>query len=359
MYRPAIPEVVEAVRRMQQRCQELGVSLPVAALAFVLTEPLVDVVDRRTGAAAGGVLERARLRAGRDARTAGVHPRGGPHRPTLIGGPDFKPIAGGATLVRTNAVKDKLRGGGTAVGTMVFEFFVPGLPRLHGARRRRIRDLRHGARWRRRSKRCACWPRRRAVHRRCHSRACRRREYHLMAGALDAGMLGLMIPMVEDGAQARTIVNPRAIRRSAAAAPVSAWPRTTTSVAAPPTRSKRSTRARSSSRRSNRPSGLDNLDEIAGDDGIDCLWVGHNDLSIQMGIPGQFQSPALPGCDQTRGRRGGPPRLTSGCDGRRPGRARRNGCARAIVPSHSARTSDCSSTGSRLAFRVCESWRDA
>ena len=36
MYRPAIPEVVQAVQRMEQRCRELGVSLPVAALAFVL-----------------------------------------------------------------------------------------------------------------------------------------------------------------------------------------------------------------------------------------------------------------------------------------------------------------------------------
>src|SRR5207244_7144451 len=39
------------------------------------------------------------------------------------------------------------------------------------------------------------------------------------------------------------------------------------------------------------PAGLDNLDEIAAVDGIDCLWVGHNDLAIQMGIPGQFTSP--------------------------------------------------------------------
>jgi len=38
MYRPAIPAVVQAVRRMEGRCRELGVTLPVAALAFVLTE---------------------------------------------------------------------------------------------------------------------------------------------------------------------------------------------------------------------------------------------------------------------------------------------------------------------------------
>src|SRR5205085_5650714 len=38
------------------------------------------------------------------------------------------------------------------------------------------------------------------------------------------------------------------------------------------------------------PAGLENLDAIACVKGIDCLWVGHNDLSIQMGIPGQFRS---------------------------------------------------------------------
>lgn len=42
-YAPALPEVIDAVRRMEQRCAELGVKLPVAALAFVITEPLIDV----------------------------------------------------------------------------------------------------------------------------------------------------------------------------------------------------------------------------------------------------------------------------------------------------------------------------
>jgi 2-dehydro-3-deoxyglucarate aldolase/4-hydroxy-2-oxoheptanedioate aldolase len=41
------------------------------------------------------------------------------------------------------------------------------------------------------------------------------------------------------------------------------------------------------------PAGLENLDALASIDGIDCLWVGHNDLSIQMGIPGQFNAPAF------------------------------------------------------------------
>ncbi|MBV9328238.1 MAG: aldo/keto reductase [Chloroflexi bacterium] len=42
-FSPALPEVVEAVQRMERRCTELGVSLAVAALAYNYTEPLVDV----------------------------------------------------------------------------------------------------------------------------------------------------------------------------------------------------------------------------------------------------------------------------------------------------------------------------
>lgn len=43
VYRPALPEVVAAVKKMEARCAELGVSLPAAAMAFSLRSPLVDV----------------------------------------------------------------------------------------------------------------------------------------------------------------------------------------------------------------------------------------------------------------------------------------------------------------------------
>jgi D-threo-aldose 1-dehydrogenase len=42
-YAPAITEVVAAVRRMEQRCTELGISIAAAALACNYTEPLIDV----------------------------------------------------------------------------------------------------------------------------------------------------------------------------------------------------------------------------------------------------------------------------------------------------------------------------
>ncbi|GAA1466305.1 aldo/keto reductase [Microbacterium thalassium] len=42
-YWPAQPEVVEAVGRMQDRTDELGVTIAQAAVAYVATEPLIDV----------------------------------------------------------------------------------------------------------------------------------------------------------------------------------------------------------------------------------------------------------------------------------------------------------------------------
>ena len=36
---------------------------------------------------------------------------------------------------------------------------------------------------------------------------------------------------------------------------------------------------------------LRNLDRIASEPGVDCLWVGHMDLTQSMGIVGQFHHP--------------------------------------------------------------------
>ena len=37
--------------------------------------------------------------------------------------------------------------------------------------------------------------------------------------------------------------------------------------------------------------GVKNADAMAAMDGVDCLWVGHFDLSVSLGIPGQFEHP--------------------------------------------------------------------
>jgi 2-keto-3-deoxy-L-rhamnonate aldolase RhmA len=39
--------------------------------------------------------------------------------------------------------------------------------------------------------------------------------------------------------------------------------------------------------------GINNVDEIAAVDGADVLLIGSNDLSIELGVPGNFQSPVF------------------------------------------------------------------
>jgi len=88
-FHPALPEVVSAVRHMESRCSELGVSLAAAALAFNYTEPLVDVtvpgmmtvgeIDENVSAF-DVALGRSELESVADA---------GRVDPVLLGGPEF------------------------------------------------------------------------------------------------------------------------------------------------------------------------------------------------------------------------------------------------------------------------------
>ena len=39
--------------------------------------------------------------------------------------------------------------------------------------------------------------------------------------------------------------------------------------------------------------GVENADAIAAVDGVDCLYLGQVDLSVDLGIPGQFDDPRL------------------------------------------------------------------
>ena len=39
--------------------------------------------------------------------------------------------------------------------------------------------------------------------------------------------------------------------------------------------------------------GIANIDAIAAVPGVDCLWIGHFDLSVSLGIPGEFDNPVF------------------------------------------------------------------
>jgi 2-dehydro-3-deoxyglucarate aldolase/4-hydroxy-2-oxoheptanedioate aldolase len=194
--------------------------------------------------------------------------------------------------MRENPVTAKLARGETAIGTMLFEFFVPGVPRLMAdtGAEFAIYDLEHTGASFETLRMLAAASRGPSPVPMCRVPAT---EYHFMARALDVGMLGLMIPMVESGEQARKVVEatkfpPLGRRGAGLGMGQDDYERGTLEQKIAALNERTFIIAQIES-----PAGLENLEAIGATDGIDCLWIGHNDLSIQMGIPGQFQSQAF------------------------------------------------------------------
>jgi 2-dehydro-3-deoxyglucarate aldolase/4-hydroxy-2-oxoheptanedioate aldolase len=192
--------------------------------------------------------------------------------------------------MRDNPLKAALAAGGRAYGAMAFEFFSPGLPQIcrNAGAEFVLYDMEHtGLSFETLKTQVAL---------------CRgldivpmvrvpRGEYHFIARALDVGVLGVMVPMVNSAREAAEIVActryPPEGRRGAAfgfahdeyeggdvVAKMAAIHARTLVIAQIET-----------------VDGLDDVEAIAAVPGIDALWVGHFDLTNFMGIPGQFQHP--------------------------------------------------------------------
>ena len=188
-------------------------------------------------------------------------------------------------------MKQKLAGGGTALGSMVFEFFTPGIARLcaNAGAQFVLYCMEHtGAGFETLKPQFAL---------------CRAlgvvplvrvptTEYHFVARALDIGALGVMVPLVDTREQAERIVSftryPPEGRRGAAfgfahddyqGGEVLEKMRTihqrTLVICMIETRA-----------------GLENVDAIAAVPGVDVIWLGHFDLTNFLGIPGNFSHPA-------------------------------------------------------------------
>lgn len=115
------------------------------------------------------------------------------------------------------------------------------------------------------------------------------KEYHHIARAADMGAEGIMLPMVNDAQEARQILDSMKYvpegRRGVALAvahdryvpPTSVLDRLAEANARTTLFAQIETRE-----------GVHNAEALAAIDGVDCLWVGHFDLSASLGIPGQF-----------------------------------------------------------------------
>ncbi len=192
--------------------------------------------------------------------------------------------------MRVNRVKRTLSAGGTALGTMVFEFASTGIARIAAAAGADfvLFDLEHTG-WSMETIRMLL-----ASARTAELTPLVRvpaSQYHFVARVLDLGALGVMVPMVESADQARQLVQfakyPPLGRRGCAfgiahddyqdgdsKAKMQAANEETLLIAQIET-----------------ASGLERVEAIAAVSGIDVLWIGHNDLTASLGIPGDFAHP--------------------------------------------------------------------
>ena len=192
--------------------------------------------------------------------------------------------------MRPNPVKRALAAGEFALGSMIFEFCTPGIGRIaaNAGAEFVIFDQEHTG-WGVDTIRPLI-----AATRATATVPIVRvpaTEYHLIAQPLDAGAMGIMVPMVESEDQAYRIVQsakyPPHGRRGAAFA-----------IAHDDYTSDDIVNTMQSANAEvlliaqiETESGVESADAIASMPGIDVLWIGHFDLTNSLGIPGQFDHP--------------------------------------------------------------------
>ncbi len=192
--------------------------------------------------------------------------------------------------MRPNPMREKLLAGGTALGTMAFEFFTPGLPAVLAAAGAEfvLLDMEHSGIGIETIKMQIAAARGVGIVPMVRVPGC---HYHLIAPVLDAGAMGIMVPMVETVAQAESLAKwcryrPEGARGLAfgmahddytggdVVAKMAAANARTLTIALVET-----------------AAGIANIEGIAAVPGIDVVWLGHYDLSNSLGITGEFAHP--------------------------------------------------------------------
>lgn len=193
--------------------------------------------------------------------------------------------------MRENRVKRTLAAGGVSVGTTIFEFATTGIARIvaEAGADFVLFDMEHTG-WTVETVRVLM-----ATARAADTVPLVRvpaAQYHLLAGPLDVGAMGLAVPMVESAEQARLIV------RSAKFHPLGARG-AGPGLAQDDYAGQRDIPARMQSANDEvlliaqieTAAGAEAVNEIAATEGIDVLWIGGFDLSTSLGIPAQFDHP--------------------------------------------------------------------
>ncbi|MEO2022373.1 MAG: aldolase/citrate lyase family protein [Pirellulaceae bacterium] len=192
--------------------------------------------------------------------------------------------------MRSNPLKETLRNGELALGTMIFEFNTTGIARLaaNAGAEFVLFDMEHTG-WSIETIRMLL-----ATTLSADIVPLVRipaTDYHFVARVLDMGAMGIMAPMVQDAQQARNLV------QYAKYPPIGsrggAFGISHDNYVSGPVVEKMTTANDQTLliAQIETVSGLQNAEEIAAVEGIDVLWIGQTDLSNSLGIPGQFEHP--------------------------------------------------------------------
>ena len=190
----------------------------------------------------------------------------------------------------SNPVRAKLLAGGTAFGTMAFEFFTPGLcPALAAAGAEFVvLDMEHSGAGIDTIKAQAGFARAAGIVAAVRVPAC---ERHLVTTILDAGAMGIMVPFMETAEQAAALASwcryrPAGTRGLAFGVAHDGYGVGPVGPKMAAANESILTIALIESGK-----GVQNANAILGVDGIDLGWLGHFDLSDSLGCVGQFDDP--------------------------------------------------------------------
>ncbi len=195
--------------------------------------------------------------------------------------------------MRANPLREKLQRGETAFGVLAFEFFTPGLPQVLAAAGAEyvILDMEHSGCGIETMKQQLAGARGVGIAPLVRVPAL---EYHLIAPVLDAGAMGIMVPLVETAEQAKDIAQfcryrpqgRRGLAFGVAHDDYGAGAAESIVEKMRVANERTLTIALIESER-----GIANAEAILAIPGIDVGWLGHYDLTDSMGIPGRFDDP--------------------------------------------------------------------
>ena len=119
------------------------------------------------------------------------------------------------------------------------------------------------------------------------------KSYHHIARYADMGAQGIMVPLVNDAREAQELVSflkyPPDGRRGVGVG----LAHDNYTGGAVPEKLRQLNERNCLFVQIETAAGAENVDAIAAVPGVDCLWVGHFDLSCSLGIPGEFAHPSF------------------------------------------------------------------